>query len=190
LAAQGWRTTGIEPSQAASDAARARGLDVERGTLAELAGELDPGFDAVIFQHSLEHVAEPLVDLKATHGLLREGGLLLVSVPNFGSWQRRRFSSAWLHLDLPRHRSHFTARGLELLAGRAGFGVRSIDTSTHLDGLPMSVQYRLLGRRRLDHGALLYASVGISLLLVPLGAALNALAGAGDVLDLVAVKGA
>ena len=109
---------------------------------------------------------------------------------NFSSWQRRRFGSAWLHLDLPRHRSHFSARGLELLAGRAGFAVRSIHTSTHLDGLPMSLQYRLLGKRRFERGALLYASVGISLLLVPLSAALNAMAGAGDVLDLVAVKGA
>jgi len=53
----------------------------------------------------------------------------------------------------------------------------------------MSAQYRLLGRRRFDRGMLLYASVGLNLLLVPLSAALNAIAGGGDVLDLVAVKG-
>jgi hypothetical protein len=54
----------------------------------------------------------------------------------------------------------------------------------------MSVQYRLLGRRRLEHGALVYASVGLSLALVPFSVAANTLAGGGDVLDLVAVKGA
>ena len=188
LGRKGWRVTGIEPSERACADARSRGLDVERGTIAQVADRLAPGFDAASFQHSLEHVAEPLEDLTIVHGLLREGGLLLVSVPNFDSWQRRRFGSSWLHLDLPRHRSHFTARGLELLVGRAGFGMTSLHTSTHPDGLPMSVQYRLLGRRRLEHGPLLYVSIGLSLGLVPLSLAANALAGGGDVLDLVAVK--
>jgi SAM-dependent methyltransferase len=189
LTRKGWRVTGVEPSERASAEARSRGLDVEGGTIADVTDRLEPGFDAVVFQHSLEHVSEPLDDLMLVHRLLREGGLLLVSVPNFDSWQRRRFGSAWLHLDLPRHRSHFSARGLELLVRRAGFEVASVHTSTHPDGLPMSVQYRVLGRRRLEHGALLYASVGLSLVLVPLSAALNAIAGGGDVLDLVAVKG-
>jgi SAM-dependent methyltransferase len=189
LSRRGWRVVGVEPSERASADARCRGLTVECGTISEVAGRLDPSFDAVVFQHSLEHLAEPLDDLQVARGLLREGGFLLVSVPNFDSWQRRRFGSAWLHLDLPRHRSHFSERGLELLVRRAGFQVRSTDTSTHLDGLPMSVQYRLLGRRRLVQGALLYASVGLSLLVAPLSVALNRLGGGGDVLDLVAVKG-
>jgi SAM-dependent methyltransferase len=189
LSRRGWRVAGVEPSEHASAEARSRGLEVERGTISEVAERLDPGFDAVVFQHSLEHMTEPLDDLEAAHGLLGEGGLLLVSVPNFDSWQRRRFGSAWLHLDLPRHRSHFSERGLELLVRRAGFEVQIVDTSTHLDGLPMSVQYRLLGRRRLAQGALLYASVGLSLVVAPLSVALNTLAGAGDVLDLVAIKG-
>lgn len=189
LSRRGWRVTGVEPSERASAEARSRGRAVERGTISEVAERLDPGFDAVVFQHSLEHVTEPLDDLEAAREVLREGGLLLVSVPNFDSWQRRRFGSAWLHLDLPRHRSHFSAPGLELLAERAGFEVASVHTSTHPDGLPMSAQYRLLGRRRFDHGILLYASVGLSLVLVPLSAALNGIAGGGDVLDLVAVKG-
>jgi SAM-dependent methyltransferase len=189
LSGRGWRVTGVEPSERASAEARRRGLEVERGTISEVAERLTPGFEAVVFQHSLEHVAEPLDDLRAAQGLLREGGFLLVSVPNFDSWQRRRFGSAWLHLDLPRHRSHFSARGLELLVRRAGFEVLSIGTSTHLDGLPMSAQYRLLGRRLLAHGPFLYASVGLSLALAPLSVALNMLAGGGDVLDLVAAKG-
>jgi len=188
LSRKGWRVVGVEPSERASADARSRGLEVERGTISEVAERLDPGFDAVVFQRSLEHVTEPLDALEAARGLLGEGGLLLISVPNFDSWQRRRFGSAWLHLDLPRHRSHFSERGLEVLVRRAGFQVQSMDTSTHLDGLPMSVQYRLLGRRRLAQGALLYASVGLSLVANPLSLALNRLAGAGDVLDLVAVK--
>ena len=106
----------------------------------------DGGFDAVVFQHSLEHVAEPLDDLRAAAGVLRPDGLALISLPNFGCWQARRFGADWFHLDLPRHRSHFTRRGLEALVRRAGLSPAGTSTSTSADGLPMSLQYRRYGR--------------------------------------------
>jgi dihydrofolate synthase/folylpolyglutamate synthase len=51
--------------------------------------------------------------VRRARALVRPGGLVLVSVPNFGSWQRRRFGSRWYHLDLPRHRTHFSPAGLK-----------------------------------------------------------------------------
>ena len=64
------------------------------------------------------------------------GGCSCVSLPNFGSWQRRRFGARWFHLDLPRHRTHFSPRGLELLLRRQGFEPLEVATSTSIDGLP------------------------------------------------------
>jgi SAM-dependent methyltransferase len=185
---KGWRVTGVEPSEAACIDARRRGLEFECGTLADVAVRLDPGYDAVVFQHSLEHVTEPLEDLARTRKLLRSGGILLISVPNFDCWQRKRFGSSWFHLDLPRHRSHFSAAGLDRLVRRVGFQPIGLTTSTNADGLPMSVLYRVLGRRRFTEGPSLYAIVGISLMLAPVSATLNGVAGAGDVLHVVAAK--
>ena len=55
--------------------ARARGVRTVEGTLSTSVAELaDGGFDAVVFQHSLEHVAEPLEDLRAAARLLRPDG--------------------------------------------------------------------------------------------------------------------
>jgi SAM-dependent methyltransferase len=145
-------------------------------------------YDGVVFSHSLEHVVEPLEDLEAARLLLRDGGFIVVSVPNFGSWQERRFADSWFHLDLPRHRSHFTRRGLETVLRRAGYGRIQTVTSTSADGLPMSVQYRLLGRRTFKAGFARYAFVGATLLAVPATATLNRLAGDGDILHAIGVN--
>jgi SAM-dependent methyltransferase len=148
LSERGWEVTALDPSPNAVAEARARGVAAEEGTLLEAEGRLPGGYDAVVFQHSLEHVSEPADELAAAHRLLRDGGMLLVTLPNFGSWQRRRFGSDWFHLDLPRHRTHFTAAGLRALLERSGFAVERVDTSTSADGLPMSLRYRRLASGR------------------------------------------
>jgi SAM-dependent methyltransferase len=185
LGRSGWQVAGLEPSTEAVAEARKRGVESQRGTLTE--GPRPEGrYDAVVFNHSLEHVVEPFEDLSTARQLLEPGGLVLISLPNFGSWQARRFGSRWFHLDLPRHRTHFTERGLETLLRRAGFTHIVTTTSTSADGLPMSVQYQFLGRRRFAAGAARYLAIAATLALVPVTVAANAVAGAGDLLHAVA----
>jgi SAM-dependent methyltransferase len=188
LREHGWDVTALEPSPDACAEAAARGLRAVCGTLETSAGALGDGYDAVVFNHSLEHVVEPLDDLEAARRLLAGGGTVIVSVPNFGSWQRRRFGSCWFHLDLPRHRSHFTPRGLETLLRRAGFAEISVTTSTSADGLPTSLQYRAFGRRRFDHGIGRYAAMAATLAATPVSVALDRTAGGGDILHAAAVN--
>jgi SAM-dependent methyltransferase len=107
LGERGWRVAGLEPSSDACAEASSRGVSTESGTLAESEELLGGDFDAAVFQHSLEHVAEPAADLAVARRLLRPGGLLIVTLPNFASTQARRFGSDWFHRDLPRHRTHF-----------------------------------------------------------------------------------
>ncbi len=187
LAARGWRVTSIDPSEAACAEARQRGVDSEAGTLTALPERVAGPYDAIVFQHSLEHVVDPSADLAIARELLADGGLVLITLPNFGSWQARRFGPAWFHLDLPRHRTHFTPRGLEALLQRSGFEAITLSASTSSDGLPMSLQYRLHGRR-VGPGVLRLALTALSLLATPLTMALNRLAGAGDFLHAVARK--
>jgi SAM-dependent methyltransferase len=187
LRGRGWDVTGLEPAPDACEAARRRGVATVQGTLTTIgAGALAGDYDAVVFQHSLEHVAEPLDDLRAAHALLRSGGLILISLPNFGSWQARRFGADWFHLDLPRHRSHFTALGLDELMRRAGLEPLGTSTATSADSLPMSLQYRRFGERRYRDGFALYAATAVTLASAPLSALAARAAGAGDLLHAVA----
>jgi SAM-dependent methyltransferase len=186
LVARGWHVTGVEPSAAACATARARGVDARPGVLAAVA--LEPGFyDAAVFHQSLEHTDDPVADLQRVHGALRDGGVVAISVPNFGGWQARRFRGRWYHLDLPRHRVHFTATALTRALRAGGFEEIRTSTSTSAAGLWASFQYRVFGRCLFPGGLGLRLAIGACMLGWPLAAAADRVGG-GDVLHAVARK--
>lgn len=115
----GYDARGIEPSPGA--AVRA-GPSVELATIEDAAVE-PSSLDAVSLWHVLEHVDDPAAALQRVAGWLRPGGALLVGVPNLASLQARLGGERWFHLDLARHRTHFTPAGLRALLARTGFEV-------------------------------------------------------------------
>jgi SAM-dependent methyltransferase len=154
------------------------------GTLTTVT--LEPGaYDAVMFRHSLEHTNDPVAALHAVRAALVPGGLVLITVPNFGGWQARRFAGRWYHLDLPRHRVHFTATALAHALGRAQLDVRSISTSSSAVGLPASLQYAAAGRCLFPGGLGLRIASGLCAATLPLTLALDAVGGEGDLLHAV-----
>jgi N-acetylglucosaminyl-diphospho-decaprenol L-rhamnosyltransferase len=185
LVNRGWAMTGVEPSENACAAARARGVDARAGTLATVALEPE-AYDAIVFQHSLEHTLDPEGDLEKVRAALAPGGVLAITVPNFGSWQRRRFGSRWFHLDLPRHRTHFTRQGLERAVRDAGLEVDEVRTSTSTVGLPGTLQYAVAGRCLFPGGLRLRVAAGLCILVLPLARLLDRLHGGGDQLHIIA----
>jgi SAM-dependent methyltransferase len=185
LVARGWAMAGVEPSPVACAAARARGVDARCGTLSSV--QLAPGiYDAVVFMHSLEHTNDPVTALQDVAAALAPGGLVLITVPNFGGWQARRFRSFWYHLDLPRHRIHFTASALERALAAARLDVVLVSTSSSPVGFPASLQYRRFGRCLFPAGFALRAALGLCALTLPVTLALDRRAGPGDLLHAVA----
>ncbi len=79
--------------------------------------------DAVTLWHVLEHLDEPGAALARIAGWMRPGGAILVGVPNLASLQARLGGERWYHLDVPRHRVHFTVAGVQALLRRSGFEV-------------------------------------------------------------------
>ena len=189
LVSQGWRVAGVDPSAGAVAFARARGVDAQTGTL-ETVDYDEQSFDAVVMRHSLEHVPDPVADLKRIHRLLKPGGLLVVSLPNFDSWERRRFGSAWFHLDLPRHRTHFGPRSLRLALEKSGFDVITTKTAGDAGSLLASVQYRLAGHLVSNSVPALWAQYGLGLVASPVRALLDRKPGGGPVLNAVARRAA
>ena len=120
LGDSGFRAAGIEPSQRSVALARQAGRRVEQR---DLFDHVDSGLDAAVMWHVLEHLEDPATALATLRGWLRPGGLLLVGVPNLASLQAEVAGKAWLHLDAPRHRVHFTADGLRRLLVRSGFEI-------------------------------------------------------------------
>ncbi len=117
--AAGWDAEGIEPSQRGVQGARAQGIELQQAGIDDAAvpaGRLD----AATLWHVLEHLDDPDAALERIAGWLRPGGLLVVGVPNLASVQARAGGARWYHLDVPRHRTHFTVAGLHALLRRHG----------------------------------------------------------------------
>jgi len=112
--AAGWYAHGIEPSRRGVEGARALGIDLVSVGIDD--AEVPAGsLDAASLWHVLEHVEDPGTALERIAGWLRPGGLLVVGVPNLASVQARLGGGRWYHLDVPRHRTHFTVAGLHTL---------------------------------------------------------------------------
>lgn len=94
-------------------------------------------FDVVTLWHVMEHLPEPIMTLNEVNRILKDNGLLIVEVPNFGGFQAWLFNNKWLHLDSPRHLFHFSAQGLKKNLEDAGFTV--------IKGNNFSLEYDLFG---------------------------------------------
>lgn len=125
----GWEVVGVELDEQAAHIARTQsGADVFVGPLEE-AGFADGSFDAITLSHVIEHLADPLDQLRRCGKLLRKGGRVVVTTPNAESLGHRIFREHWRGLEVPRHLMLFSLRTLGQLASEAGFATSALRTS-------------------------------------------------------------
>jgi SAM-dependent methyltransferase len=117
----GWVVEGVEVDPAACRHARkTHGLTVHEGTL-ESRGYPNDGFDAIVINHVIEHVFDPVGLLKECHRVVKSDGRVVVITPNAGSWARQKFQESWRGLEPPRHIHIFSSKPLKTCAGMGGF---------------------------------------------------------------------
>ncbi len=149
LRALGWRTHGVEPSEAAVANARSKGHDAVVGT-AEERHFPAASMDVVTIWHTLEHTHSPRLALSRCREALVPGGRLSLCVPNFSSLQRWIFGPFWWSTDAPRHLFQFTRKTLGRLLEDTGFrvlGVTTRDGSTSVQRALRHLLNRVFGTR-------------------------------------------
>jgi len=119
---RGWDTHGVELSPHAAAVARQRGLEVTVGTLAD-AQFPAASFDVVSMLDVIEHLVDPLEELREVHRVLRPGGLLCVETPNWRSVYRHMLGRRWAALQPRLHLLYFDAQTASRLLDHAGFEV-------------------------------------------------------------------
>ncbi len=121
MAGRGFEAVGLEPYSLGTTLEEPR-LRLVRAPLADVKASLGT-FDVITMWHVLEHVLNPVEVLAQLRSMLAPDGVLVVSVPNFASWQSEIFKGGWFHLDPPRHVLQFEPDTLAECLRRAGFAV-------------------------------------------------------------------
>ncbi len=104
------------------------GIEWTRGTARQIRceiGDVDGAWDIILFQHSLEHLFDPLAALVKARALLGTDGRVIVRIPTSDSFACRQYASNWIDLDAPRHMFIPSREGLATLAKRAGLDLET-----------------------------------------------------------------
>lgn len=98
ILARGWEYVGRDLAPAMIDEARRRFANDARATFAvgsaEHSDAPDRSFDVVVAMGLVEYVADDALALREMHRVLKPGGLLLVSLPNW--WSPARMWDRWV----------------------------------------------------------------------------------------------
>ena len=108
---RGWKVRGTEYGTIPIEACRARGIDVFEGPL-DIAAHPAEGVDIVCSFEVIEHVAYPNKELDKMISILRPGGLLYLTTPNFNCLARRIAPETWNVANYPEHLNYFTTTTL------------------------------------------------------------------------------
>ncbi len=124
----GWNVFGTEFTDRAIDVCSQKGIQMKKGTLQ--ATHFDPAyFDIITSFEVIEHMNHPRQEASAMAVLLRPGGLLYVTTPNFNSFSRNLLGARWNIIGYPDHLCYYTPRSLRALFQGAAFRTLKVTTT-------------------------------------------------------------
>lgn len=117
----GWDAWGIEPSHWAVTWAQQRNLQVIQGTLEETS--FPPNhFDVVTLWDVIEHLPDPMSELRRIARIVRPGGWVCIHTMDVGSLFARAMGQRWPWL-MEMHLYYFSRLTMAAILQRAGFRV-------------------------------------------------------------------
>jgi len=119
-------TKGLEP-YGSELTKREMNLGISRESV-ENAGYLEEQFDYILLREVLEHISKQEIVLKKCFRWLKNGGKLLIVVPNTKSLWKEVFKQNWYGYDAPRHIYNYDPANLSFLLKKIGFKIEKIRT--------------------------------------------------------------
>ena len=134
LKREGYDVVGVDISESAVAAARNElGASLCVQSALPEAGFASKSFDVICFFEVLEHLYRPVDVLIEARRILKDDGILVISVPNFNSFERILLGRLWNGIDAPRHLYHFDRDTLNKIVMRSGFSATRLlsDVASH-----------------------------------------------------------
>lgn len=114
---KGWKVYGVEPNEKARNQALIKNIKLAPDT----SNFKSEKFDVITMWHVLEHVYDLKAQIIELEHLLKKGGLLIIAVPNFKSYDAQYYKEHWAAYDVPRHLWHFSRKSFDHVLSGTGF---------------------------------------------------------------------
>ena len=122
---RGWHVYGTEYTDTAVQICESKGIQMQQGPL-NIAHYNKEEFDVVTSFEVLEHINNPIEEIENFKALLRPGGCLYLTTPNFNSLLRYRLKEEYNVIAYPEHLSYYTPKTLRKLMRTVGFKTQKI----------------------------------------------------------------
>jgi len=123
----GWDVYGTEINEKSVKYAREKLSlqNVRLGFFEDMSWEQD-FFDAVNMNMVLEHLYNPLENLRLVNSVMKQDGQLIIVVPDISGLEARLYNDKAYTLQVPQHLSHFSPKTITNFLNKAGFTVEKI----------------------------------------------------------------
>ncbi len=125
---RGWQVYGTEYTDDAIRECENKNIKMQKGPLEP--SNYEPGlFDVVTSFEVIEHINNPIDEMKKFYRILRPKGLVYLTTPNFNSLSRYYLKDKWTVIEYPEHLSYYTAQTLKRLFTKTGFKTKKVDAT-------------------------------------------------------------
>ena len=136
---RGWEVTGYDVDCTAMKTVGERlAISVKCGSLSKV-DFVDEEYDLIHAHHVIEHLKNPMADMKILNKSLKKGGYFYISVPDIGSTSARikyffekiglRRKNIGKYYDSDHHVFFYTAKSMQNLVERCGFKVELVENA-------------------------------------------------------------
>lgn len=125
---KGWNVYGTEFTDKAVEVCLMKGINIKKGVLNILNYE-NIQFDIVTSFEVIEHINNPVEEINKFSKLLRKGGLLYITTPNFNSVSRYILKQKWNIIEYPEHLCYYTKKTLTKVVVENGFSKLNFETT-------------------------------------------------------------
>lgn len=125
---RGWEVYGTEFTDKQLNYLKDKGINTLKGKLTNDSFE-DELFDVIISSEVIEHINNPIEEMQQFYRLLRKGGLVYITTPNFNAVERYLLKGDYAIIEYPEHLSYYTPTTIDLLLTNNGFKKLKITTT-------------------------------------------------------------
>lgn len=125
---RGWEVFGTEYTNNQIEYLKQKGINTYQGKLTSEAFEPEM-FDIIISSEVIEHINNPVEELTHFNRILRKGGLVYITTPNFNAIERYLLRGDYEIIEYPNHLCYYTKTTLNLLLEQQGFKKLKLTTT-------------------------------------------------------------